>query len=349
MLAMPAVGLSISDHALRYVEFRVHKGIRSLKTWGEYPLEAGIVVDGTIAQKEKLLTVLTKLAREKSVTWVHAALPEEKAFIYGTTVSFPENTSATKKEAAEAAHMLRDHIVPRGAVEATLAQNIPLAPGETIFDFSVLSFDEKSRSAKVQVYAFPVEIANSYADILTAAGMVPLSLETESQAIARAVLPAGKVGTDLIVHIMTYKTIIAVVSDGRVMYASTVATPQNNPQKNKDDADKVSVKESIELLTIREELSKVVSYWHSRGREKKDTIQSVVVSGNVETMLDLPDYISKHVHIPSKLASVWQNAFSVDQYVPDMVFEKSLEYATASGLALASLTPAGEHISSSHT
>lgn len=324
ILAMPAVGLSISDHALRYVEFGMRNGIHVLKTWGEYPLEEGIVVDGMVAQKEKLVAALVKMAKEKSVSWVRVALPEEKAFIYSTTVSFPENPSATKKETALMARMLRERRVPREAVEATLSQNIPLTPAETIFDFGVTSFDEKNRTAEVQVYAFPINIANSYADAITAAGLVPLSFETESQAIARAVLPTDIAGTHVVLHIMTHKTIIAVVSQGGVMYASTARLEAG--------ADK-----DVDLVTIRDEVMKVVSYWHSRGKEKKDRIQSIVISGNLEKHLDIPDYISKHTRISSRLAKVWDNAFSVNQHVPDISFEKSLEYATAAGLALGSV------------
>ena len=74
-----------------------------------------------------------------------------------------------------------------------------------------------------------------------------------------------------------------------------------------------------------------------RGKEKKDTIQSVIISGGAEGMLDMPNYISKHLKIPSRLANVWQNAFSIDKHVPDSAFEASLAFAISSGLALASL------------
>lgn len=326
-LAMPTVGISISDSTLRSVEFRPYRHALAIHSWSEQVLPDGVVADGLVVQKEKLVAILTKLAREKSITWIRFALPEEKCFVYTTQITFPETTKI------DAGIMT---VVPRELVAATLAQNIPITPTDVIFDFSVLSVDPKTRVAQIVVYAFPLALAVTYADVFTAAGLTPLSFETESQSIARAVLQHGKVGTDMIVHFMKRKTIIAVVSDGRVLYASTVAYAA----AARSSADTATMKESVELLSVRDELMKVVSYWHSmRGREKKDKIQSVIVSGDIGNMLDLPDYISKHVNVPSKLANVWHNAFSTDDHVPEIPFEKSLEFAAAAGLALASTIP----------
>lgn len=340
-LAMPTVGLSISDSTVRTVEFRQRNGALGVYSWSEQALPSGIVTGGLITNPAQLGALLTKLAHEKSVQWLRFALPEEKCFVYSTTISFPEGTKLDVPAAGSSVGPTASSIetvVPRELVATTLAQNIPLPPSDVIFDFSVLAVDAKARTAQVVVYAFPLALAKAYADAFTAAGMTPLSFETESQSLARAVLQHGKVGTDLIVHFMTHKTIIAIVSDGRVVYASTIAHASEAAAKNA--AEVATMKESVELLTIRDELLKVISYWHSmRGREKKDKIQSVVVSGNVSTMLDLPDYISKHAGIPSRLANVWQNAFSTDDHIPEIPFEKSLEFTAAVGLALASTIP----------
>lgn len=327
-LAMPTVGISISDTALRSVEFRPHRHALMIHSWAEERLSEGVVTGGLITNTQKLVSALAKLAHDKSVKWARFALPEEKSFVYSTQISFPEGALLD-------AGVLS--VVPRDIVAATLAQNIPIPPAEVIFDFSVLSVDQKNRTGQVVVYAFPLALANSYADAFIAAGITPLSFETESQSIARAVLEHGKTGTDMIVHFMQKKTIIAVVSDGRVLYASTVAYAAGALQAQQAEA--VAVKESVELLSVRDELLKVASYWHSRGRDKKDRIQSVVVSGDVASMLDVPDYISKHVNIPSRLANVWQNAFSTDDHVPEIPFDKSLEFAAPAGLALVSTIP----------
>lgn len=315
ILAVPTAGLSISDHTVRVVEYVKKGGKLGLKTWGEYPLPAGAVVRGSIADQAKLVEVLEKVRKEKNILAAGVALPEEKSFVYVGNVTVPEGGT------------LRD------AVALTIAENIPLSPPETVFDFNIIGTtkvtDDKTGETKhattVVVSAFPLDVASQYAEALSAAHITPIFFETESQAIARAVVPHGREGAFVIVHFTSAKATIAVVMNDAVPFA-TVVFGDNGP---------------VDPSVVKDELVKVVSYWHSdRGGKRtspvelKEKIQSIIVSGDVSGRKDIADYFSKNLRLQARLANVWQNAFSAEDAVPDIHFERSLVFATASGLAL---------------
>ena len=277
------------------------------------------MVEGAVADQIKLVEALKKVAKEQKIESCVLALPEEKAFVYVSTVKIPaelgKNLVAAKQDLK---------ISLRSVVEETIPQNIPLSSKEVVFDFVFVSIDHKNLNAEVVVFVFPLVVASTYTDCLMRAGISAVSFETESQAIARSVAPHDKKGTHAILYFMGYKAVIAIVSDNIVHYASTVthATGANEP---------------VELVMVKDELSKVISYWHSKSAvatREKSKIQSVIVAGKVDELLDLPDYISKNLQLPSHMADVWQNAFSLNEKVPEISFDKSLVFASASGSAL---------------
>lgn len=314
----PIAGICITDDAVRVVEYRDKYGKFSLKAGAEYPLTNGIVSGGVIADQAKLVEFLKKIAKDHNITSCVLALPEEKAFVYATSVTVDKSAGEPSKKISE-----KQLLGP--AVEATLAQNIPLSAKDAVFDFSIASFDKKTLSGEVIIFAFPLDAANAYLEALLHADITPVAFETESLAVVRAVVPHGSRGAHLILHFMGHKAVIAVVLDGVVHYASTVFHVSG-------------AGEPVEPIMVKDELMKVALYWNSEKRPKlgeRGKIQSVIVSGKVDKMLDFPDYISKNLQIPGSLANVWQNAFSLNETIPDINFEKSLAFAAASGSALA--------------
>ena len=340
ILMPPVFGLSIDDDAIRVVEYKQKHGKLSLKNSTEYPLPKGVVWGGVVANQEKLVEILKKIGHEQDTGSCALSLSEEKSFVYATTISFAPSEEISSKSASK--KYLTQKMALRKAVEATLAQNIPLSAEQTVFDFVVTTLDEKNGNANVVVFAFPLDIANSFLDSLSRAGLTPISFETESQAVARSVVPRGVAGTYLLIHFVGYKVIIAIVSEGIIHFASTVLhTAESNAKTVEEAQEGASVKqgfeEPVELVAVKNELLKVVSYWHSERQVKtreKNKIQSVIISGDVSHMLDLPDYISKNIRLPSKLANVWQNAFSLNESIPEISFEHSLVFASAAGSAL---------------
>jgi Tfp pilus assembly PilM family ATPase len=227
------------------------------------------------------------------------------------------------------------------AVEFSLSQNIPLSPAEVVFDFEIIEgpFPVNGvQSVRVIVSAYPSMIAEMWSDVMKQAGITAISLVPESQAVAHAVVPDGDLRTVILVHFLKDKTILAIVSQGFVCFATTVAHAIDNPGKILESHDGEKIAESVELLAVRDELQKIHSYWASKQGIKSDkdpkNIKSIIVTGHVSHMSDVADYLSKHSSVPAALGNVWTNAFSLDKFVPDIEFEQSLPLAAAVGAAL---------------
>ena len=63
-------------------------------------------------------------------------------------------------------------------------------------------------------------------------------------------------------------------------------------------------------------------------------IKEIILCGGDANLAGLTEYLTLTLKIPVKLANVWLNVFSFEEYVPEIEFNKSLKFATAVGLAL---------------
>lgn len=333
-LTMPAVGLSVESDLLRLVSFEKKHGRTVLKTADEFKLESGTIVAGDIAKPDKLVAVLKNIRNEHGARFARVALPEEKAYVYEAIIPVPEDGEMSD------------------AVEFSLDQNIPLSPAEVIFDFAVVEGPFSSngvQSVRVAVSAYSKGLIETWVGFLRQADIIPLSLTSESQAIAHSLVVQTDTRPFLLVHFLKDKTIVAVVSGGFARFSTTVSGGSggglgggsegiNHAEKILASHEGEKIHESIELLSVRDEVKKVFSYWMSKeevkSQKERRGIKSVIVTGHVADMIDVAEYLGKHVGVPAILGNVWQNAFSLDKFIPEIEFEDSLCLAAAVGVAL---------------
>ncbi len=322
-LVMPAVGISVESTALRVVSFEKKHNALTLKSIDEIKLEPGVIVAGDIAKPDKLVSVLKDIRSTYGAHFARLALPEEKAYVYETVIPLPEEGD------------LQD------AVEFSLDQNIPLKATDVVFDFEIIEGPfavNNVQSVRVVVSAYSKGVAETWVELLKQARITPLSFATESQAVARAVVPHGDTEASLLVHFLKDKTIIAISSGGLVRFTTTVSSSLENSDKILKSHEGEKIAESVELLSVSDEVKKVYSYWISRSgvKSKNDSgkIKALVVSGHVGDMTDVADYLGKNIGIPARRGNVWVNAFSLDAVVPSIPFEESLLFSAAIGAAL---------------
>lgn len=322
-LKMLAVGLSAESDALRLVSFDKRRGQPVLKIAEEFNLESGTIVNGEIAKPEKLAAVLKNIRNKHDARFVRMALPEEKAYVYETIIPVPDDGEIGD------------------AVEFSLEQNIPLSAAEAVFDFKLIEepFSKDGiLSARVAVSAYPAGIIKRWVDVLKQADITPLALVSESQALARALIARGDNRTALLVHFLKDKTVVLVAAGGFARFSTTVGGGLENAEKILESHADEKIAESVELLSVRDEVKKVYSYWMSKegvkSQKEPKGIKSVIVAGQVADMADVTDYLGKHLAAPVSFGNVWQNAFSLDDYIPKINFEDSLRFAVAAGVAL---------------
>lgn len=307
-LNIPYAGLDISDDAVSCVEYTNNSHGYTLHRYGYRLLKPGVIESGNIKDEKALVQEISSLVQELKITTVKASLPEERMYLFKTQV--PDTNE--------------DQI--RQNVEFKLEENVPLSTAESIFFFDRLPEPAPKGETYVSVSVAPKDLVDSYLKALQTSGLNVVSFEIQAKAIARSIVPHGSTETKLIVHIMNKKTGLYVVSSGVVCFTSTIPWGGElvRGKKVTDIAD--------DIFTLKNEIEKVYNYWLEHGGTQ--TIKSIIISGRDAVNVSQITGLSPDPKIQVSVANVWQNAFSLNHYVPKITFEDSLDFATAAGLAL---------------
>ncbi|MEK7179849.1 MAG: pilus assembly protein PilM [Patescibacteria group bacterium] len=329
-LEMPAVGLSLSDDAVRFVEFE-HKGngLR-LKRFGEKIIPPTVMHSGHIDDAQALIEALKEFKKQFGLNFIRTALPEEKGYLFQTEIPI-----INPKEVRE-------------SVEFKIEENVPLSLSEIVFDYRVVNVRNDNNYLDVVVCVLPMKVATIYSDIFKAAGLTPLSLSIESQAITQAVIKQGDEGAVLIIHLNKATTGFYVVEKEVVHFSSTITRgsdslfanlpPALHDSLKKDEKGKKYIPQAFQPeagKVFSETAKKFISYWDSyKGNTEGKSVEKIIVCGDNAYNRDFLNFIEGGLGIGVQAGNIWTNAFSFDDYIPDISFENSSNFVEAAGLAL---------------
>lgn len=335
---MPAVGIDVSDEAVRFIEFAEKKHGFDVRGYGEKKLPVGAVEGGYINNQPAVTKVLAELKKEFGMRFVVSALPEEKVYLFKTEVP-----TVVPKEIEE-------------NIELKMEENVPVAPSDALFDYDIIKKDEANHTTTVSVSVVPTKVVEVYLDTFHKAGLVPLSFEIEGRALARSVLKRGDKGTYLIVNVAERRTGLFVVQNEVVRFTSTISVGgstirdaiQNALNINAEEAEvlkyekgMVNSKENAEVYNatlnvvnqIKDEVSKVIMYWNTHS-EHAIKVQKVLLCGKNSTIKGFDSYISQGIKTHSEIANIWTNIFEFDRVIPRIEMSDSLNLALSAGLTL---------------
>jgi type IV pilus assembly protein PilM len=348
-IQLPAVGVDVSDTSLKYIDFVPdHKsGVAlTLTKWGDIEIQEGALQRGVVHNAGALTEALRQMKEKTGAENIRVSLPEERAYLFETTVE----RGASAKEI-------------RNLLEFRLEENVPISPRDAFFDYDLIETEDTSGTLRVSVTAYAKDTVMSYYDACKNAGLVPLSFEIEAQAIARATIPKGNLGTHMIVDFGKTRTGVGIVHKGVLMYTSTIdlgggelssamraklgdlpeseLTHLKNTQgliEGKGDSPVHEILRTSMSLIV-EEIGTRITYWNTKDiHHEARQIESIILCGGSVNMKGLPSYLTQTLHVEARRANVWQNAFSLDAHIPEISRRYSFGYATAIGLALASHT-----------
>jgi len=348
-LLMPSVGIDVSDASLKYVRFTQAYGKSNhirLEACGDIPLAPGVVVEGKVQDKDVLVAELKKIRKQLGVSFVRVSLPEKHAYIFETEIE----PGAAPSEI-------------RGLLEFKLEENVPISPREAFFDYEIIEHIAQTEKLRVVVTVYGKETVTQYHDVCVAAGFMPLSFEVEAQAIARAVTTQSEHHSSMIIDFGERHTGVGIVHNGVLVHAfasdvggSTLSQVMRNVLGSEQtEVELTALKNKHGLRNthtnrkVRDALVKVVDgladeflsriqYWNDEERAHGDReVSEVILCGGSANLAGLPEYLSKTLNIPTRRASVWQNAFSTETFIPPIDEPHSYGYATAIGLALADI------------
>ena len=343
-LELPFVGMSLSNTSVRFVELKRVEDSFVLKKYGEKQLPDEALRFGEIANKKSLVDTLAEIQKENNFKFVRVALPEERVYLFKTTVPTTEDGEI------------------RQAIEFKLEENVPISPDEAVFDFTIVGKDEISQSTSVSVAVIPKKVVEGYAEAFREANFAPVIFEIEGNAIANSLIREKDETTSLVVNFGKIRTLISVVSGHVVQFTSVIAiggemvTNLIEKHMSVDRKEAISIKNShtffdkkdgsalqkeiVEIMSqLKEEIKKVEIYWRTHDRSlKKDTdssqISKIILCGRNSATLFLDQYLSRNMDIPAHLADVWTNLPKIKEDVPVMPYLDSLNYTAAIGVAL---------------
>ncbi len=342
-LSMPSLGVDISDTSLKYIQFGEPKHHeRPLELWGEIDIPLGVLDRGLVHDQKQLTEVLKECKSKTDATFVRVSLPEERAYLFETEI---KRSTPTKEI--------------RNFLEFRLEENVPIPAREAFFDYQILRGETTDKTLRVIVAAYARDTILNYYDACIAADLIPLSFEVEAQAMVRSVLPTDTIGAHMLVDFGKTRTGVGIVMNGDLMYTSTIDFGGNQLSEvlrkvlgDVSESELTVIKNTQGLIkgindtrsydalistvsVIKDELSSRIAYWHE-GVYKPELrrIQSITLCGGSANLKGLPEYFTETLGIKTVRPDVWQNAFSIETYIPPIDVRHSYGYATAIGLGL---------------
>ena len=339
-LAFPFSGIDVSASSVKAV--RLSESVHGLVLAGhsEKYLPSGTYLDGEVVDSSAVSKVIVAAAEAAGISDANVALSESKSFLFETTVS-----GITPNEW-------------RVEIEQHLDELIPLPPQEAVFD--VVDVGKKGEKGTLVAGAgFAKRIVDETLSVFDQVGIRVRSLEGETFAMARALLPRGDNSTTLIIDIGKTTTKISIVEERIPRFATTIGigghsltlAVQKHFGVTEEEARKIKVERGIvpapgnddylatmlsTVSAIRDEIGVRLNYWQSkeaRINNHEPVSAGILVGGNA-SVRGLPEYLEGALKIPITTGDVFSNLAPRDTWVPSLEYAESLAYTTAVGLAL---------------
>ena len=339
-LSPSSFGLDISDESLKFLELVNTKNGIKVGRHGERAIPLGVIEAGKIKDPKKIEDILLLLKKEQGVESVRVSLLEEQVYLFKLKL---------EKEGL---------VSSRESIERALEEHIPIQAVDAIFDYEIISQDDKN--IELQVATIPKNVIESYLNIFKNSGVAVQSFELEAQAISRAVVKEGDMETYMIMDFGERRTGIFIVSRGVVMFTSTLDMGgvmltemiAKNFKVSIEEAEKMKKKfglqrniENKEIFAVllnsvsilRDELMKHFLYWHTHkdnDGKNNPTINKIILCGGDSNLIGLSEYLSISMKSKVEMANAWVNVIEKENYVPDINFKQALLFAATIGLAL---------------
>lgn len=340
-LTMPAVGVDISDYAIKHMLIKRRGQHFYLANVGKVDLPLGVIEGGEIKDEKTVVKLLTRIRDEYGYEHAHISLPEAHAYLF--QLELPNDGSANTEQ----------------LVEFHLKEHVPLDPNEAVYDYNV--FESREHDYVVNVSVYSATIAEQYALMAEQAGFIVLSSELEGHATARALLSHAHSEPTIIVDIGRSEASFSISVNGTVTFTASLdiggdqftraiargmdisfqeAEHLKHVYGFRDLSECAVVYKALEphMQAFKEAINRHFVYWqmHASVGDVNDVSRIILVGGNAN-MPGLPEYLSAALEVRVEVGNVWTNMFSFNEYIPNMHRKASLEFATAAGLAMRSL------------
>jgi len=339
-LALPLAGIDLSTSGVKAVRLAEDARGLTLASYAATFFPSGVFADGEVIDRAAVVDALAVTAKKAGISAANAALSESKSYLF--------------EAAAEGANKEQWRI----ALEQHLDELIPLPPSDTAFDFVSVGQGAQG-DARIAGIGFARRIVDDTLSVFDQAGIATRSLEGETFAMARALLPRGDTSTALLIDVGKTTTKLAITTNRIPRFATTIGigghaltlAVQKHFGVTETEARKVKAEHGIVLApgnedylaamlstvsAIRDEISSRLEYWQEKAAiaGARSPVSHAILAGGNASIRGLPEYLEGALRIPVVAGNVFTNLASRDRWIPELDYTESLAYATAIGLAL---------------
>jgi type IV pilus assembly protein PilM len=347
-------GLDISDLSLKIVKLKKRGEFFDVESCDEAEIKSGIIENGIIKNKDALAQTIKKACenvkgKKLKTKYVVASLPEEKSFL--------EVIQMPKMKEGELS----------SAVLFEAENHVPLPIDQLYVDFQIIiPIVDHLDHYDILIAAMHKEIVDSYVYCLKKAGLIPVALEVESQAIARALIKSeqslypivlvdfGQTTTDFIIFSgksIRFTSTLPVSSDQITEAISRgLNISYKEAEKIKQKHDLAGKKTSAEdkkvsefilpvLNNLSDQIEKYINFYqeHSSHEHLPESPEKekIIFCGGGAKMAGFAEFFSKKIKIPAEAGNPLVNIPAKKTNKSSLISEKnSLTFSTALGLAL---------------
>jgi type IV pilus assembly protein PilM len=337
-----AFGLDISDTSIEIVLLDGSIENPQILAIGRTALEAGIVEDGRIINKEKLINALDNLIKNPKFGKINTrkiifTLPESRIFL--DIFELPKNPKKEKQIEL---------------IQSRMSKTFPYSPKELYYDFLIKDRNEVN---EIFLVAAPKDIVNDYLEIFNFLKLQPLVFDIESESLSRSLIGKEK-GTILIIDIGA-RTISFSVFDGDELklsisnetagnrFTQSIAEKLKIPIEKAEQIKRESglnpeFEEGKIFLIIQKDIQmgivletrKIEKYFQEKEGKK---IEKIIIAGGSSLLPCLREYLADNLDKKVAIGNPWVKINTGDLKEKEIFETNPIFYATVVGSALRSL------------
>jgi Tfp pilus assembly PilM family ATPase len=207
-----------------------------------------------------------------------------------------------------------EQIIPPGIIESGKIKD--LKKMEEIL--SSLRKKEGIKSVHVSLSQEGMQNVKDYISVFKAARISVRLFELKMQSISRAIVKGGDMATYLIIDLGKKSTTVFIVSNGVVVFCSVLDMRETTP------------------TALCDKILKHFLNWHIQKNKdrKRSLIKNIILCGGEAGLIKFSEYLSVNMRNKVEMANVWINILDTETSIPEISFEKSLDFAAALGIAL---------------
>lgn len=309
-----AFGLDLSDTTVKIAQLRRAGKNFVIEALAEMPISPNLIKDGEIQNAEQFNPELNKLLqayRKDLVEGVIVSLPEAKTFIQTIVISKHNSTILASQ------------------LEEALPEYLPLPLNEMYQDSAVLN--ETDKEWRVITGAAPKNIVDNYIRLLDSSHLIPVALDIQAMAIARALIPAKESSrrTRAVIDLGRHRASLIVHDQKAVQFTMSLPIAGEQITENisqelnltMEQAEKAKVTCGLDPArcegVLRNILEQMVEDLVKRVAEARDYYQDhfvdahdfeeVLLTGGGAYLLCLDQVLSDVLKIPVKPGNPWEN------------------------------------------